>query len=320
MRTSEERISSGGHIFLIGALRSGTTMLRLMIDHHPEITFSGEFEYVTPMISDEGEFPPLQDYYSYLESNRGFLMDALLIDKTLDFKCLCRSFLTQRQTKTGTLFVGSTVHNNLCRLPYIWPEARYIRLTRDGRDVARSFIPMGWAGNVWKGVEHWIESEQAWCDFKKTLPETSWIEIKFENLLENPVEELSRLCGFIGVPYRKEMLDYPRHTTYNAPIASLAHQWKRKQTDLEVRLIESRIGNMLKERGYELSGLPPLEVTPIMLCRLQIQNKVYRLHFRIKSYGLRLSASEMLARRLNLKHWHAQLKTRMNQITMRYLK
>lgn len=320
MPIESELTIPSGHLFLVGALRSGTTMLRLMIDNHPSITFPGEFEYVTPMISDEGNFPELEDYYNYLKSDRGFLMDQLIINSNLDFPDLCNSFLTQRQHNRQTPIIGSTVHHHFNRLPFVWPEARYIKLIRDGRDVARSFISMGWAGNVWKGVEHWIEVEIQWHSFKSTLPKNFWIEVKYEELLENPEMQLTRLCNYIGVPFREEMLDYHKHTTYSPPDFSLAYQWKKKQSEKEIGLLESRIGNMLKELGYELSGLPPIKLSPLMIYKLLLQNKIYCWHFKVKRYGLILSTFEIIARRSKLKRWHKQLKLRMDQIIMKELK
>lgn len=309
-----------GEIFLIGSLRSGTTMLRLMIDHHPDITFPGEFGYVAPMVSDEGDFPDLEAYYDFLESNRGFLEDRLIINKDLDFPRLCHSFLTQRRKNSETRFIGSTVHHHFNRLAFIWPKARYIRIIRDGRDVARSFIQMGWAGNVWKGVEHWIDSERQWRTFKNNLSSDSWIEIKYEDLLENPEDELTRLCTFIGVPFKQDMLSYPQKTTYSSPDPSFAYQWKSKQSQKEIRLLESRIGTMLNELGYESSGLPSIDVTPFMAVKLKLQNKIYCWRFEIKRYGLTLCLQEKFARRLGLKRWHKQISSRKDKITLQYLK
>lgn len=321
MPTNSKPDPPGKQIFLVGALRSGTTMLRLMLDHHPDITFPSEFEYVTPMISDTGEFPPLKDYYNFLRSHRGFLMDKVEIDQSLDFPELCHSFLTQRQeVHHHTSIVGSTVHHHFSRLPFVWPQARYIKLIRDGRDVARSFIPMGWAGNVWNGVDHWIESEQDWRSFKAELSPDAWIEVRYEDLLEKPVNQLTRLCQFIGVPFRMEMLSYPEHTTYSAPDPAYAYQWKTKQSETDIRLLESKIGWLLQELGYKLSGLPPMKTTPLMRFKLQSQNKMYCWRFKAKRYGFMISFTEMLTRKLHLPGYHHQIKTRMNQVDKQHLK
>jgi|GEM_PF-5624238 len=47
-------------IFLVGSERSGTTVLRLMLAHHPQIAWCQEFEYAVDRVSDDGNFPNLK--------------------------------------------------------------------------------------------------------------------------------------------------------------------------------------------------------------------------------------------------------------------
>jgi hypothetical protein len=64
------------------------------------------------------------------------------------------------------------VHRHYDRLLRLWPEARFIHLVRDPRDVASSCIGMGWAGNVWTGVTRWIEAERLWDEVRGDLAPT----------------------------------------------------------------------------------------------------------------------------------------------------
>src|SRR5262249_42031140 len=60
-------------LFLVGAERSGTTLLRLMLDGHPDLAWNEEFEYAVDLLPEEGGFPDLEDYYPFLKTNRVFL-------------------------------------------------------------------------------------------------------------------------------------------------------------------------------------------------------------------------------------------------------
>jgi len=301
-------------IFLVGAERSGTTVLRLMLDHHPQIAWCYEFEYVVDQISDHGNFPQLEVYYEWLETHRIFQSTGFEIDRSLSYPQLANSFLCQKRDRTGKPLVGATVHHHFDRLLQIWPNARFIHLLRDGRDVARSCIGMGWAGNVWTGVERWIEAEHLWARLSKNLSSEQLIEITYETLIAKPVETLTDLCNFIGVPYNPAMLSYPQTTPYSLPDSKLIGQWRRKLSEHEIQLVESRISDMLVERGYQLSEFPQLQIPPDMEQRLRLQDWWARVRYRIQRYGITLFLSDYLSRRLKLNLWQKVVKQKLNNI------
>ena len=63
--------TAGPVLFLVGSERSGTTLLRLMLDHHPEIAFEKEFDFVVSKVSDIGACPQLDAYLEWLATVRG---------------------------------------------------------------------------------------------------------------------------------------------------------------------------------------------------------------------------------------------------------
>lgn len=307
-------------IFLVGAERSGSTVLRLMLDHHPQLSWCPEFEYVVDQIPDSNGWPQLEEYYEWLETHRIFQATGFVIDRSLNYPQLVNSFLLQKRDRAQKPLVGATVHRHFDRLLYIWPDAKFIHLVRDGRDVAHSCIGMGWAGNVWTGVERWIEAEGLWVQLSQKLPAEQQIELTYEELISDPVNTLSRLCNFIGIPYEPAMLSYPQKTTYDFPDSSLIAQWKRKMSEWEIQLVESRISSMLVERGYQLSGLPLLEVTSSMERKLKLQDWWSRLQFRVQRAGPILFLSDYLSRKLRLTQWQKQVKLQLNAIEKTHLK
>src|SRR6185369_10561789 len=92
------------------------------------------------------------------------------VDRSLSYPQLIDSFLQQQRARSNKPLVGATVHRHFDRLLRIWPVARFVHLVRDGRDVARSVIEMGWAGNLWTGCDRWIDAEQLWAKFSQMLP------------------------------------------------------------------------------------------------------------------------------------------------------
>ncbi len=306
-------------IFLVGAERSGTTVLRLMLDHHPELTWCIEFEYAVDQVSEQGHLPALETYHEWLETHRIFQACNFEIDPHLDYSQLVKSFLAQQASRTHKKIVGATVHRYFDRLLIIWPNARFIHIVRDARDVARSCVSMGWAGNVWAGVERWIEAEQLWSCTKQTIPAEQRLEITYESLIAEPRKILQQVCSFINVPYNEQMLKYPESTSYGLPDPRLIEQWKRKLTAREIQLIEARTAAMLIERGYELSDLPKLDTTAIKT-RLKLEGWLRRKLFQLKRYGFPLLVSNFASRRSGLKGWRKQVQMQLNIVDNAYLK
>ncbi|HEX7009989.1 MAG TPA: sulfotransferase [Phycisphaeraceae bacterium] len=286
--------------FLVGAERSGTTLLRLMLTHHPQIAWCSEFEYATEQIPEAGGWPDLPAYRAWLASHRIFQAHGFAIDESLDYPRLMDSFLRQTRDAQGKPIIGATCHKWFDRLLRIWPDARFIHLVRDGRDVARSCIGMGWAGNVYHGSTVWIEAEQLWDRLAAQLEPGRWVEVRYESLIAQPQEELQRITAFMGVAFDPAMLRYAQNTSYAAPDPSLTQQWRRKLTPREIQLVEARIGDMLAARGYELSGLPRIRVGAMRRAALAVQNRLARIRFRQKRYGLGLWLADVVARRVGI--------------------
>ena len=306
-------------IFLVGALRSGTTLLTLMLDHHPEIAFPGEFDLAV-------DFPvaqptQLSGYHDWLESNRFFLHHELQIDPALDYPQLVRSFLAQMWYRDGDgkTQIGAAVHRHYRRLLSLWPEARFVHIRRDPRDVAPSWVKMGWYGNTWSAAKAWGEVEQEWLDVRESIPQEQRYEVSFERLIEDARGELQRLCYFLGVEYSDTMLEYPENSTYGEVDPSEAGKWKAR-SPLETQRTEAALGGLLKEAGYESSEHSPLRVGALARVALAVDNLVGRNRFDIQRFGFSLWLSDKLSRWLGQRAWQKRTQLRMHEITERYLK
>lgn len=307
-------------IFLVGAERSGTTLLRLMLDHHPEIAWCNEFEYAVDYITEQGDFPQLEKYYQWLATHRIFQNTGFTVNCQLSYPQLVNSFLSQQRDRAGKPLIGATVHRHFDRLLSIWSDARFIHIVRDPRDVARSCMAMGWAGNVWVGVERWQEAEQLWQQLKTILTPERYIEITYETLISQTIKTLTGVCHFIGVPYDPAMLTYAQNTTYDAPDPNLVEQWRRRLSERDIQLVEARVGDLLTSRGYFLSGLPPLTVTEAMKQQLRRQSYWQTLRYRLKKYGWFLVLSGYLSRRLGIKSLEKWVQLQLNAVVNAQLK
>ncbi len=305
-------------VFICGALRSGSTLLHLMLDHHPNVKNPGEFDFMFDLVNDLNGFPDAQAYHEFLDKSRIFKSKRLNIDKSLGFKELIGSFATQLKEQDKVLALN--VHRNFNRIPALFPDAKYVHLLRDPRDVARSSKEMGWRGNVFYGVDHWINTEQSWIKLEKTLKPEQFTTVHFEQLIENPETVLAELCRFLGLKYDTAMLDYHLHSSYKKPDKTLVQQWRQKLSEREIQLVEVKADHLMTQNGYPLSGLPCARIGVLEKLQLILQNKLFRVTFGIKKYGISLYVLEKLTQFTGLKQWHKALFLRKEDINRRHLK
>ena len=307
-------------VFLVGSERSGATLLRLMLDHHPKMAFLGEFGYGIQHMKDDGRHPALADYYQRLLTNRNFLMEGLTVDRSLGYCELVNSFLRQFQAIGQKPIVGATVHQHFDRLLKIWPNARFIHIVRDGRDVARSCMKMGWAGDGWHGAQRWMQAETLWESLKIKLPADRQLEVRFEDLIVDTEGTLAQVCGFLGESYHPEMMSYAQHTGYALPDTRLINQWHNHLSKREIQLIESRIAPLLAARGYPPSGLPHVRVSQAGQLWLRVENKLRTLAHRAEKYGLPLMSADFFARKLGWTGLSDRLSRKINLIDLKTMK
>jgi len=305
-------------VFVCGALRSGTTLLSLMIGSHPQLISPGEMDFMfeAPLLAN-GE-ADLDAYRKKLALDRIFLATGAEIDPSLDHHSLVRSFAARYAEPGKTLVI--TIHRNFERIPDIFPGARFIHIVRDPRDVARSSITMGWAGNVYYGADHWISSERSFdrlCE--RVAPETIH-PVRNEDLIAQPEVELRRICAFLGVAYHYDMLAYYATSTYDAPDASLIEQWRRRLSRKETALVEARVGDLLAARGYEPSGFEPARPGPCQRFLLRQGNRLKRNAFEIRRFGLSCYILRHISNMLPLQPLKRAAAHRYNSIEETYLK
>jgi sulfotransferase family protein len=305
--------TAGPVLFLVGSERSGTTLLRLMLDHHPEIAFEKEFDFVVTQVSDIGAFPRLDAYLEWLATVRGA---DYAIDRSLDYRQLVNDFLRQKQAASnGKPHVGATVHRNFDRLRFIWPDARYIHLVRDPRDVSRSVVQKGWAGNVYQASEFWIQAENCWDSLVPQLTSAQMTEIHYEDLVMRTEAVLTEICRFVGVAYSNEMLGYRADAPqYPSPDPRLVALWRTTLAPRDVALVEARTARLMETRGYALSGHPRANVGRLKHEVLLRCAQLRRLRTRLGMLGPRVLAMDVIGRRLGLRKLAMRAQTRINAV------
>jgi len=307
--------------FLVGAVRSGTTLLRLLLGHHPQICRCEEFEYVAYAIAGRASWPDVPTYVEELSKRRDFRGTGYRANPQLAFPDLARDLLAQCQAADGRPIIGATVHNHFFELLRLWPEARFIHLGRDPRDVARSCVEMGWFGNAWAATETWIQSEEEWQRVRQHVPAERLLEVKFEDLVADAETVLRRITGFLGVPYDPAMMEIEKDTTYRRPSPRASRSWRDDASEAEIQAMESRLGDRLVQAGYTPSGRPKITISPFGKLALRLGNRYGRMRFSLRRYGAPLWLSWVVSRRLvPIPSWRDATRLAIDRIDAKYLK
>jgi hypothetical protein len=305
-------------VFLVGAERSGTTLLRLMLSHHPQISFDNESEYLVDPMPPAAGLPSLEDFVRHLKRSRSFELKKGVIRPDLDVVELANDIVAQKAGGRQVKVYGATVHRHFDRLLRIWPEARFLHLVRDGRDVAESTIPMGWSGNMYVGIGRWLEAEDLWGRMAAHLPADRHITVYYEALVTDPVGELTKICHFMGVDFDQAMLGYDKSSTYSKPNTASIAKW-RSLPRSKVAPAESRAADFLTKHNYPLSG--PISV-PGAMSKLyyKLHDRWGRMRFGQRQLGFTLWLERLIARRIGGTKWRESVRQRERAIVNRHLK
>ncbi len=304
-------------VFILGAPRSGTTVFRLMLDAHEEITNPGESDFIFDHIRKNpatGDWAC--DFYG-LRHDRVFQDQNLRILSSDDGRQIALDFVDQLQ-KRASNYLCLVVHRNADKLAELFADCKIIHLFRDPRDVANSCIRMGWAGNTYFGIDFWRDTESKWNSAKKLFSRDNILELKYEELIARPQEQLQRVCSFIGIPFSPTMLRYPERSTYAPPDRRAIERWRRKHDPRSIALVEVKTRTLLLERGYTLSGYPLNPPGLFEKAKLEWGNKASIWKIRSSFYGSFNSIMEILTRKL-VRPLHPAFVKRMNEIQRLHL-
>lgn len=277
-----------GPVFIVGAPRSGTTMLQYRLRNLPSISFpTGESHFFMPLYRDQerfGDLSRIENIRAVLQvmyaQSREFL-ETDLHGMRFDRDALAAE-LHAAGRHTMPAIIGGLFEKNargegkirwgdktpyyvmhMARLLEWFPKAQFVHLIRDGRDVAMSLFgrrhDFG-VYNAYFAAEYWESYIEKGREQSRRLPPDQYIELRYEDLLARPEDTMRTLCGFLGEAYSSEMftvspVDAPGKTPLvHKPLkADNAGKWRTGMTPAQIRAFESVAGNTLRELGYELA-------------------------------------------------------------------
>ncbi|CUS03422.2 Sulfotransferase family protein [Candidatus Promineifilum breve] len=176
------------------------------------------------------------------------LRDAIAANQPASYAELVACIYTFFGHTTGKTFQRWGDKNNfyiqhIATLAAMFPDAAYVHIVRDGRDVACSYRKLAVTPMDSKYAPHlatdiaaiaaeWADNnDQATSAFDAAGRERVCI-VRYEDLVTNSETELRRLCAFLAEPYDEQMLEYYlwNRKAHQEPLEFL--QWKRKTLEM----------------------------------------------------------------------------------------
>jgi hypothetical protein len=214
--------------FIIGNDRSGTTMLRLILDRGEAVAiptesmFLGDFAPVRAGRIDlshharavkfaatvwnhpkvrlwglEGPAPVPASGLSHADAYR-FAVEAPY-----------RAF-AQRDGKARWGDKTPYYLDWVDEIKAVWPDAKFVELVRDGRDVAMSIMPLPFGGNnAWVTARDWARGIRLGRAAADRYPDDVFT-VQYEHLVSDPEPYVRRLCDFLNLTYSDDMLNIER--------------------------------------------------------------------------------------------------------------
>lgn len=262
--------------FVVGSARSGTTLLRLILNAHSEIAVPPESRFIVELHPEEDHEVEVEPVLAALAAHKRFQAWDLPIDSVraelvgrrvasyADVMEAAYKAYAGARSKTAWGDKTPRYIEHIPLLARLWPASHFIHLVRDGRNVALSYaeLPFG-PNNVAHAGALWKRRVTAGLTAGRALSAGRYLEVSYEQLVADPRSQVAAICGFIGMRFEPEMLDYgeksrdevlSRAAHYNprlteGPLAE-ARAWQEQMPASSVESFEAVAGDLLSDLGY----------------------------------------------------------------------
>ncbi|MFL5819110.1 MAG: sulfotransferase family protein [Solirubrobacteraceae bacterium] len=282
--------------FVVGVPRSGTTLLRLMLDAHPHLTIPPETHFLPQLLracrSGRGTPERVMALLTATKRWQDFqlepsqLLRRLPSERPVDGREAARAFYAAYAESVGKPRWGDKTpvyRKNMRPIQKALPEARFIHIIRDGRDVALSVLGLLFGpDSVGEAARRWKRKVLRAREQASRL--RHYREVRYEDLVAEPETTLRSVCEYIELPWDPAMLEYHRHaaermqviarrrerqglepipTGYGPRIHALTSEppkgervgrWRTEMSAGDRASYERVAGDLLAQLGYEVGG------------------------------------------------------------------
>jgi sulfotransferase family protein len=262
-------------VIVLGVGRSGTTLLRVMLDRNTTLAIPYESFFVLPLahrhgrrpkldafLDDVGRFPQLREWGISPDDVRPRLREGMTTGEAIGaiFQTYAERRGKRRWGDKTPLYMQS-----LPLLERLFPDAAWVHLVRDGRDAALSFLalPEGFSGKTWAQPRTAAQFAARWRTeiVAARRIKGHYLELRYEDLVAEPERELRRVCEHASLPWEPGMLDHtgvsevaqmPEHRNIAKPPTAGLRDWRNEMSREDALAFEAVAGDVLRSAGYKL--------------------------------------------------------------------
>lgn len=268
-------------VFVVGCPRSGTTLVRVMLDGLPGLAVPPETHWVVGLRPRRFAPRPVtvddvlaHHRFEFWALDPAVVREAVAADPPTTYPELIDRVAGTYARHHGKPRWGDKTPGYLGHMPQLlamFPEARFIHVIRDGRQVAVSLSERPWGPrSAVVGAYWWRRKVRRGRRAGRALGPERYREVRLEDLIADPEGELRKLADYIGEPYDPAMLDYPERVLRRTQGAATKHlhkppttglrDWERDLPARDVAVIEAVCAPLLRELGYDAGSTGPLRV------------------------------------------------------------
>jgi Sulfotransferase family len=276
------------YVFIVGCPRSGTTLVKRILDAHPAVAITPETHWIPCPLRDgrgisaagfvtEELTGALFEYFRFRRLEIRVNEVERLVEGGVSYTEFVSAVFDLYGERRGKQVVGDKTPpyvREIRLLHSLWPEARFIHVIRDGREVALSALDWRsqadrFATRFRTWAEDPLSTAALWWrrlvsigrDDGLALGGGHFLELRYEALVEDPEGQSRRLCEFLDLPFREEMLRFhegrtrakPQLSSKKAwlPVTAGLRDWRSQMSPNDVEVFEAAAGDLLHELGYE---------------------------------------------------------------------
>lgn len=312
----EEIKSKKLNLFIIGFPRSGTKLLRNILNSHSSIFIPDVETLFIPRLLKKYKCKVLQEqdlkdiindirnslFYFYYFENAGYDFNKISNNSKTIIDFFDHFFYDlSRVSKKSVKILGDKSPKNIFNINTLvnyYPNVKYIHIIRDPRDVVLSSKNI-WNKNIYRSAVKW---ETGVRNFNSIVNSIDCIEIKYEELVKHPQEVMKKVTHFLEIPFEKEMLDINSSVENYGDAKGVKGILKGNINKFLVKLSQHQINKIeryaysMHKYGYAFSSdsITPSTPLPIQMLVWKLKDQLNLLRFNIKEHGFSRGISKTI--------------------------